>query len=174
MPALRDANNPNTDIAIMTLLKSIMLPNTQIALSSQSGNGSELCFVQEKYKMYLTLKQDTPTIAVNLSSGQQTYSLEAERAYEGSIDVDVNYYSKWSGLVEDLDTIYANIAADLERLKANIESNDATEYGGTNHTISIEKIVLSPYDGMLDDALPGLSLIKRIMTITYNVLPYGA
>src|SRR5882762_1808139 len=170
---LRTANNSNTDIAIMTLIKPIMLPNTQLAASSQSGTGSELCFIQKKYKMYLTLKQDTPIIATNLSSGQQTYLLEAQRSYSGSIDINVEYYSKWSGLFEDLDTIYAGIAADLERMKANIEENDAIEYGGANHTISIEKIVLSPYDGMLDDALPGLSLIKRIMTITYNVLPYG-
>lgn len=170
---LRTVDNPNTDIVVMNTVKSIMLPNTQLAASSQSGTGSELCFIQEKYKLYLTLKQETPAIAVNLSAGQQSYSLEAQRSYSGTLDIEVAYYSKWSGLVEDLDTIFAGIAADLERMKANVEENDATEYGGTNHTIGIEKIVLSPYEGQLDDILPGLSLIKRTMTLTYNILPYG-
>jgi|SRR6185295_4247117 len=171
--SLRDANNPNTDIAIMTTIKTILPTDTQLASLSQSGTGSELIFLQEKYKMYLTLKQDTPTSAVNLSSGQQTYSLESQRSYSGTLDINVEYYSKWSGLVEDLDTIFADMAADLERMKANVEENDAIDYGGANHAIGIEKIMLSPYDGQLDDALPGLSLIKRTMTLTYNILPYG-
>ena len=169
---LRSANNSNTDLAIMTLLKPIILPNTQLVASSQSGTGSELCFIQEKYKMYLTLKQDTPTLAVNMSSGTQEYSLEAQRAYTGLVAIDISYYSKWSGQAEDLDALYANIASDLERMKANAEAQDAIEYGGTNHTIGLAKIVLSPYDGQLDDALPGLSLIKRVLTLSYNILPY--
>lgn len=171
---IRSPNNPNTDIVLMGILKSILLPNTQLAASSISGTGSELCFIQEKYKMYLTLKQDAPTMAVNISAGQQSYSLEAYRAYSGLIAIEVGYYSKWSGQLEDLDAIYANIAADLERMKANIESNDATEYSGANHTIGLAKIALSAYDGQLDDVLPGLSLVKRTMTLTYNILPYGA
>jgi hypothetical protein len=124
--------------------------------------------------MYLSLKQDDIPIAVNMSSGQQIYTPESEGGYIGTLDIDVSYCSKWSGQVEDLDTIFANAAADLERIKANVESNDATDYGGTNHTIGLSKIVLSPYDGMLDDTLPGLSLIKRVMTLSYNLLPYWA
>lgn len=169
---LRDSNNPNTDIVIMSTVKPILLPNTQLAASSQSGTGDELCFIQERYKMYLTLKQDTPTSAVNLSVGQQIHTQEGQFAYGGTLDIDVTYYSKWSGLIEDLDAIFADIAADLERMKSNIQENDQTEYGGTNHTIGLSKVVLSSYDGQLDDALPGLSLIKRVMTLSYNIMPY--
>lgn len=169
---LRGSSNPNTDIVVMGTVKSVMLPNTQLALSSQSGTGAELCFIQERYKMYLTLKQDTPTSAVNLSAGQQIHTPEGNPAYGATLDIDVNYYSKWSGQIEDLDAIFADIATDLERMKSNIQENDQTEYGGTNHTIGLAKVVLSPYDGQLDDALPGLSLIKRIMTLSYNILPY--
>jgi len=169
---LRDSSNPNTDIVVMNTVKAIMLPNTQLEASSQSGTGLELVFIQEKYKLYLTLKQDTPTIAVNLSAGQQIHTQEGQFAYGATLDIDVAYYSKWSGQVEDLDTIYADIATDLERMKSNIQENDATEYGGTNHTIGLAKVVLSPYDGQLDDALPGLSLIKRVMMLSYNILPY--
>jgi hypothetical protein len=157
----------------MGIVKPILLPGTQLAASSQSGTGDELCFIQEKYKMYLTLKQDTPTIAVNLSAGQQIHTPEGQFAYGGTLDIDVNYYSKWSGLFDEtLDAIYADIAADLERMKSNIQENDATEYGGTNHTIGLAKVTLSSYDGQLDDALPGLSLIKRVMTLSYNIMPY--
>lgn len=171
---LRGSGNPNTDIVVMSTVKSFMLPNTQLALSSQSGTGEELVFIQEKYRMYLLLKQDTPTSAVNISAGQQIHVTEAQSSYTASLDINVEYCSKWSGLFEELDAIYASLSADLERMKANIQENDGTEYGGTNHTIGIDKIALSPYDAILDDTFPGLSLVKRIMTISYNILPYGA
>jgi hypothetical protein len=169
---LRDPNNPNPDIVVMSTVKSIMLPNTQLALSSQSGTGQELVFIQEKYKMYLTLKQDTPTSAINMSSGLQEHVPEGQFAFSATLDINVEYCSKWSGQFEELDDIWKNAAADLERMKANIQENDDTHYGGTNHTIGLAKLVLSPYEGLLDDTFPGLSLIKRTMTLSYNIMPY--
>jgi hypothetical protein len=171
---LREINNPNPDIAIMTLLKSILPTGTQLAATSQSGTGDELIFVQEKYKMSLVLRQDESTSAVNISaSTPQEYALEAQRSYSGLLTIDVSYYTKWTGNNEDIETQWADISADLERMKANIEEQDATEYQGTNHTISLEKIALSPYNEQFDDSVPGITPIKRVMTVTYNILPYG-
>jgi len=172
---LRSVNNPNVDIAIMALLKSILPTGTQLAASSQSGTGDELIFIQEKYKMSLVLRQDTPTSAVNISaSTPQEYTLEAQRSYSGLLAIDVSYYKKWTGNVEDIDTQWSEICTDLERMKANIEEQDAIEYSGANHTISLEKIAISPYDAQFDDSIPGITPIKRVMTLTYNLLPYGA
>jgi hypothetical protein len=172
---LRSVNNPNTDIAIMAILKSILPANTQLAASSQSGTGQELVFIQEKYKMSLVLRQDTPTSAVNITANTlQEYSLEAQRSYSGLLAIDVSYYTKWTGQNEDIDIQWSEICTDLERMKANVEEQDATEYSGTNHTISLEKIALSPYDAQFDDSIPGITPIKRVMTLTYNLLPYGA
>ena len=72
-----------------------------------------------------------------------------------------------------MDGIWSNISADLERMKSNVESNDDTEYGGTNHTISLGKIAFSSYEDQKDETFVGLTLIKRVMTLTYNILPYG-
>lgn len=172
---LRQINNSNTDIAIMTILKPIIVPDTQLAASSVSGTGLELVFVQQRYQMSLVLKQGDVPIAVNISSGiPQEYTPEAQDAFIGLISIDISYYSKWSGQDEDIDTLWSDISADLERMKSNIEDNDQTEYQGTNHTINLGKTALSPYDEMLDDTIPGLSLIKRVMTLSYDILPYGS
>ena len=169
---LRSSNNPNTDIAIMTILKPLLVPNTQLAATSTSGTGLELVYIQSKWKMALNMNDAIP-IALLLSSGVQEYSNEAQRAYIGIVPINVGYYSRWDDQDQDVDGIWSNISADLERMKSNVESNDDTEYGGTNHTISLGKIAFSSYEDQKDETFVGLTLIKRVMTLTYNILPYG-
>ena len=83
---LRSSNNPNTDIAIMTILKPLLVPNTQLAATSTSGTGLELVYIQSKWKMALNMNDAIP-IALLLSSGVQEYSNEAQRAYIGIVPI---------------------------------------------------------------------------------------
>jgi hypothetical protein len=170
---IRDPNNPNTSKVIMGILKNILPANTQLAATSISGTGIELVYVQQKYKMALNMI-DGITIAVNMSSGNQERTHEAQRAYAGLTTIEVSYYSKWDTQVQDIDALWASMDDDLERMAANVESNDTTEYSGTNHTISLQKITFDPYEGTFDVSLPQITLIKRCMKLVYSILPYYA
>ena len=170
---IRDPNNPNTSKVIMGILKNILPADTQLAAASTSGTGIELCYVQTKYKMALGMMDDMFTIAVNMSSGNQERTLEAQRAYAGQTIIEVAYYSKWDTQVQDIDALWASLDDDLERMAANVESNNVTEYYGINHTINLQKITFEPYEGTFDISLPQITLIKRCMKLTYAILPYG-
>jgi len=168
---LRASNNPNTDLTILTVLKAILPTNTQLAAASTSGTGSELIYIQSKYSMSLGMTAAIP-IAVNLSSGHQTYQRSSQRTYVGILDATVSYYSRWDDQDSTIDAIRANIALDLERMKSNAETNDSLEYNGTNYAISIPTISLSPYDAEYDRTFSGLTLVYRTMTLGINILPY--
>src|SRR5882762_9372574 len=146
---LRQPNNPNTSKVIMNVLKGILPVGTQLAAISQSGTGAELIYVQAKYKMALNMNGAIVPIAVG-------------------------YYSRWDDRNETIDAIWDDLDTDIERMCANVESNDDTEYQGTNHTISLDKISLSSYEDQKDETFVGLTLVKRVMTLTYTVLPYGS
>lgn len=162
---MRMPNNPNTDIAVMTILKNILPVNTALGSSS-------LIYIQEKYKMALLLSQNAP-YAVHLSSGPQSYERAELSGFDGQLNINVGYYSRWDETPDTIDDIWKSIAEDLERMKANIEDNDANEYQGLNHTMSIARISLDAYEGMFDRTFQGLTLVYRQMIITYNLLPYG-
>jgi hypothetical protein len=116
---------------------------------------------------------DALPIAVNIFSDVQERVPEAQSAYGAIVPIAVGYYSRWDDRNETIDAIWDDLDTDIERMAANVESNDDTEYGGTNHTISLEKIAFSSYEDQKDETFVGLTLIKRVMTLTYNVLPYG-
>lgn len=177
MPTLRTPNNPHTDTQIMGVLKKIMLvdpstgqPNTQLGINQQNL-GSDLVFIQQKYKMSLLLTQSSP-IALHLSSGHQSYKRAGQSTWDGSLSITAAYYSRWDNQDDTIDNIWDDIAADLELIKANIEDNDSTAYGSTNNTMSIPQILLDPYEGEFDKTFTGLTLVYRRMIIVYNLLPY--
>lgn len=169
---LRTPNNPNTSKVIMSILKNILPLDTQLAASSTSGTGVELVYVQQKYKMSLNMIDSVP-IAVNMSAGNQDRYDEAQRAFAGVTTIEVAYYSKWDTQVKDIDALWTAMDDDLERMAANVESNNATEYNGTNHTIGLQKITFDPYEGVFDTSIVQITLIKRCMKLVYNVLPYS-
>lgn len=168
---LRTPNNPNTDVVIMGVIKSVLPANTQLAATSLSGNGSELIFIQDKYAMSLGMNATYP-IAVNIISGNQSYFRASQRTYSGILGIEINYYSRWDEQDNTIDLIWKGIATDLERMKANIESNDSLVYGGANYAISVPSIHLSSYEGEYDRTFPGLTLVYRTMSLTVNALPY--
>lgn len=186
---LRQANNPNVDNVILATLRSVMhlnlagQPCTYLA-SIDPGNpnatpplpaqtGLSLTYIQNKYQMALGMTLAVP-YAVHLSSGKQSYSKDGcgLRTYDGQMMAIIEYCGRWDNQPSSIDTIRATIAADLERIKANLESNDSLQYGGAAYAISVPSMQLSDYKGTLNGDYPGLTLVERTLTVLVNVLPY--
>ena len=174
---LRAPNNPYTDDVILGVLKSVMhlnlagQPCTYLAQISTSQTGQELTYVQNKYQMVLGMNTQVP-YAVHISSGKQQYEKDGARTYEGGLTAIIEYCGRWDENPASIDAIRKIIAADLERIKANIESNDSLQYGGAAYAISVPSMQLSDYKGTLNADYPGLILVERTLSIAINILPY--
>jgi hypothetical protein len=161
---LRSINNPNNDLALMTVLKNILPIGTVMT--------SNLVYIQQKYKMSLLLSQSSP-IALHLSAGPQEYHNAELLGFDGQMLVYIDYFARWDEQISSIDALWASIAEDLERIKSNAEDNNATEYQGANHTMSIASMSLAPYEDQYDRTFQGLTLVYRRLSILYNLLPYG-
>lgn len=178
---LRTPNNPNTDNAVLNVLAALILndvmagqPNTQVGLnqqllSAQKGKPVSLVYIQNKYQMSLG-----PFPAVHLSTGPQTHRKNSLRTYMGQMTAIIEYYDRWDQQPNTIDAIRAGIAADLERIKANIEDNDSLAYQGQANAISTPQMSLSPYKGEFDAQFEGMLLVYRTLTLSINILPYDA
>lgn len=177
---LRQPNNPFTASVILGIVRSIInldvagQPCTYLAQISQSQTGLELVYVQNKYKMAMSMTAALP-YAVHLSAGPQRFmKAGGPRAYDGAITVILEYCGRWDEQAASIDSIRATEDADIERMKANLESNDDIIYGGTGYAIATPQIALSPYKGSLNTDIPGLTLVERVLTAQVNILPYDA
>lgn len=168
---LRTPNNPNTSIVVMQTLRSLLPVDTKLAETSVSGNGRELIYIQEKYKMALGMT--TIPIAVNMYTSSQERYRDALRAYSGLTTIEVCYYTRIDSQDVDFDALWAAMDTDIERMAANVESNDTTEYAGANHTLSLERLTIAPYEPELDTSIPNFTLLKRDMSLTFSLLPYS-
>lgn len=168
---LRDSNNAANDLAIMQVLQQLLPVETQLAASSESGNGTEQIYIEERYKMS---QGDFP--AFHLCTGPQSYKRRTNRGYEGSVTIKGRYYDRWDqNNMETQDQIRARISADLRRMQSNLEDNDEVEYNGMLKAVSIGSIAVSEYDGIFDEKLlpGGIIAIYRELTMTFNILPYA-
>lgn len=171
---LRTPNNPNTPTTVMTVLSQVMLndastgqPNTQIGLNQAVLNAS-LVYIEQKYAM---AQGSFP--AIHLSRGKQTYHIiGGPRGYDGVVEIMCEYYDRWDQQNNTIDTINANNIADLDRIQANLETNNSLNFQGKATAIAIPEIAVGPYKGELDITFPGLTLVYHWMSITVNVLPY--
>ncbi len=186
---LRSPNAPFVDKDILGVLRNVMhlnlaaQPCTYLA-SIDPGDataspplapltGLSLTYIQNKYQMALKMTAALP-YAVHLSSGKQGYSKQGAglRTYIGSLVCLVTYCGRWDENPASIDSIRATIAADLERIRANLESNDSMAYQGQAYTVSIPSIALSPYEGTLNATFPGLVLVERTLSMVAEILPY--
>lgn len=178
--SLRQPNNPFPAKVILTIVRSIInlddagVPCTYLASVSESQTGLELVFVQNKYKMALAMTASQP-YAVHLSAGPQRFAKAGgPRAYEGSMQLVLEYCARWDEQQASIDSIRQTEDDDIERMKANLESNDDIVYGGQGYAIATPQIALSPYKGTLNTDIQGLMLVERVMTAQINILPYDA
>ncbi|GAC1471385.1 MAG: hypothetical protein PVSMB5_19970 [Ktedonobacteraceae bacterium] len=176
---LRQPNNPYTDEVILGILRNVIhnnaagQPCTYLAQISASQTGLELTFIDNKYQMILGMNAQIP-YALHLSSDKQPYEKCGARTYEGGLTAIVEYCGRWDENPASIDNIRRVIAADLERIKANIEDNDSLQFGNAAVAISVTRFQLSPYKGTLNAEYPGLILVERILTLGINILPYDA
>lgn len=168
---LRGPNNPIVDTAILTAVKTVAVgyptPNTQLAIVSASQTGAEQVYVQAEFTMF----QNGVFPALLLSSGQQAYTRASQRNYDGTLQAYADYYDVWAETTRTLDQIRADVATDLERIKANIESNDSLTIGNTALTISAPRMSLSPYEGMFK-TYGSVTYIWRRLAMSFLILPY--
>lgn len=169
---LRNPNNPTTDTKVLAALAQIVpgypTPNTQLAIASASQTGAELVYVQTEFAMWQTALFP----AVLLSSGPQGYTRKSWRSYDGVLQAFVDYYDVWEQTTRTFDQIRADIAADLERIKANVESNDSLTIGGAAMTVSAPKMSLSPYEGNFFRNEAGREFIYRRLAINFLLLDF--
>lgn len=169
---LRSPNNPNTDLAVMNAFVPIALGypsnNTQLATVGASPSGFGPIYVQREYDLFRGLFP-----AALLSADSQDYSRAARAHWFGALTLHLDYYDRYDQRPDELDDIRAAIAADLERIKANIESNDALAQNNTAYTISSYRHSLSPYQGFMRD-VNDMQLVYRRYTVSFNLLPYDS
>lgn len=171
--ALRTANNPLSEAVLLAALPSVLAPNTQLTLSSSSGTGQELFYVLQKYALSIG-----PFPAVLISSGTQDVHINSPHTYTGTHQVIVGYYDRWDRQTLPIDTIRLDIAQELERMKANLETylknNRGFTAGGVVYSISIISTKLSGYNTRpLEKDFPGLPVGCRELTIDFGILPYA-
>lgn len=163
---LRTPNNPNTDAvtmnALIAILKGYPTANTAAGLNS--------------FPFYVQRENDLlngPMPAILLWPGRQKYTRSGMRQWQGELTVDVDYYDDWTQRPDQLDDIRAAVAADLERMKANVESNESLAQNNTMYAISAHDHELSPYEGVTREE-HGRKLIYRRYTVSFHLLPYDA
>lgn len=161
--------NPNTDIVILNALGSVLLPGTQLQAKQATVTPAPTPFyVHNKFTMSQGMFP-----ALHLSAGTQTYHRISTTHYNGAMIAIVEYYDRWDSQSSTIDAIRASIAADLETMKTNAESNEDLVTSNVAHAVAIPQISLSPYRGEIDaETVPSQKLVYRTMTLTINILPY--
>ena len=168
---LRTANNPNIDTVILNAMAPVLIgnpPNTRLSLVDVATGGLAQVVIQ---KRSFLLNPLAVFPLVHLTSGIQRYIRVFGQGYEGTLESVLEYYDRWDGQTILIDDVRAAIATDLERIKANIESNDALTVGQTTHTMNTIGFSLSGYEGV-ETSYFGTVLVHRTMRMTHNLLPY--
>ena len=175
---LRNPNNPNTPKVVLNAIRNIIhlnvagQPCTYLAQISPSQTGLDLTYVQNKYKMVLAMSAAQP-YALHIESGRSHFLKEGgPKVYTGTLEVIFTYCGRWDDQASSIDAIWQTMDDDLERLKANLESNDDVQYGNAAFTVSVPSIAVGPYRGSENSNYPGLTLVERVMTAVINILPY--
>jgi hypothetical protein len=147
-------------------------PCTYLAQISTSQTGQELTYVQNKYKMVLAMSAAFP-YALHIESGRSHFIKEGgPKVYIGTLEIIFTYCGRWDDQASSIDAIWQTMDDDLERLKANLESNDSVQYGNAAFTVSVPSIGVDPYRGSLNTEYPGLTLVERKFTAMAGIAPY--
>lgn len=157
--------NKNTDDIIMSALQYI-LPGQPYNTRLASIGGAIL--IQQEYKL-----SQGKFPAVHIEVGRQKHTIQGNNVYDATMQFMITYYDRWDQAIVSIDQIRATINADLQIMMSNVQANSSLTVGNTNHATAVCDYELSPYKGELDDkTVPGLTLVKRVLTIDVNVLPY--
>lgn len=154
----------NIDDDVMQTLQYILLGQPYNTRLSQVGGS---VYIEEDYKL-----SNGKFPALLLEVGKQLHTVQGTNVYEATLNIICTYYDRWDQTMVPIDTIRRNIKSDLMVMMGNVQANPGLQKDGSSHG-SLQKIQLDPYRGSLDEkTIPGLTLVKRAMTLTINVLPY--
>lgn len=163
---LRNPNSPYVDSVVAGALGIVMAgypsANTQVGINS---------YPIRYDAAYDTYKGAFPAVLISVAA--QHYQRASRSTWQGEVTFFTDYYDRWDQRPDELDTIRANIAADLERMKANVESNESLAQNNTAYAISAYKHELSPYEGYFRE-VNGMKLIYRRYTVSFFLLPYDS
>ena len=162
--------NPNTDRVLMSAIQQVGLTGTQ--LSAMGGT----VVINDAYTLSSGITpQGVPVTfpALLLTVGTQKHTVVTYAGYDGVIQILATYYDRWDQQPNTIDTIRVNIDSDCQLIMTNIQHNSSLTVGNVSHAISIPTIELSHYEGEIEwKQVPGLVLVKRILTFFVNILPY--
>jgi hypothetical protein len=148
----------------MPIIGYIILPGTRI---SSLGNP---VVIENEFQLSLSRFP-----CVHIETGKQQYQQQGTNVFDGQVQFIVTYYDRWDQATTGIDVVRKNIKADLEIILANLMDNSSLSLAGDPHATSIAKYQLAPYKGELDNTtVQGITLLKRALTITVNVLPFDA
>ena len=154
------------DYTVMQAIKTI-LPGYP-AINTHLGQIGGTISIQNSYVLAQAVYP-----AVLLFADDQRHNIQSTSTYDGYVKICIEYYDRWDRQPATIDAIRANINADLQQMMTNLQHNSSLVVGTTTHAVSLNPIKLSSYKGEIDWKLvPGLTLVKRSMDVTVNILPY--
>lgn len=158
--------NPNTDRVIMGALATI-LPGYPTINTTLGSLGCPIV-IQDEYAL-----STGKFPALHLEAGRQKHSIVTYAGYDGEVEILVTYFARWDTQSTRIDALRLQIDNDLQQMMTNVQANSSLILNGQAMAVAIPTIELSEYKGELDDKMvPGLSLVKRSMTLTVTILPY--
>jgi hypothetical protein len=171
MPTLRTPNNPVTSAVLLAALQSVIPAGTALTTANPADpTGLSVIYIRSRYQMATAGLFP----AVNLSTGVQKFQRTSQRAYAGGVVVNISYYNRWDqNNVQTQEEIVVAMEADLERIRANLETMESLPINGSYTTISIPAFSVSPDKGELDSTFPGPPLLYRTLMASCNILEYG-
>lgn len=174
MPTPRTPNIPSAGNILLDAVRNVALGypvvNTALAINSPSGTGQDVSYLQDKYSLSIGAFP-----AMNVRYGPQKRVRESRSSYISTTTVILDLYDRWTANSQLQTTIRKNLFDDLERMAANLESNDSLTTGGQPYVVSIADLDLGDDQGIIDhDLLQGEGAIFVTLTVTFNVLPYDA
>lgn len=168
--SLRIPNNPVTSAVLLAAMQQVIPSETALTTVNKADpTGVSVVYVRSRYKMATTGLFP----AVNLSTGVQKFQRTSQRAYAGGVVVNISYYNRWDqNNLQTQEEIIVAMEADLERIRANLETMESLPINGSYLAISIPAFSVSPDKGELDSTFSGPPLLFRTLMASVNILEY--
>lgn len=163
---LRSQNDRSTPAQVLAALAQIAPVNTRVG----TLGGSALVNTGAPFT---GLTVTFPSVLV--TEGPQSAAKVAYALWQTKLIAYVDYYDRWDTQTVSLDTLWAQVDADLRRMKANLEDNPTLTIAGSRGCDGIVKVELSDYIGRAltkTDSPLQIPVVTRRLTAYINLLAY--
>lgn len=171
MATPRIPNNPVTSKILLGAVRNVIATGTALC-NIPSGDPTGVAQIQVRSR-YAVAKGAFP--AVNLTTGVQKFARTSSHMYAGMVVVNVGYYNRWlENDQQTMDQIIQDMEDDLERIRANLESNETLAMGAVEYAVSIPGFSVTADKGEQDLTFPSTPMLYRTLMATINILEYLA